>query len=74
MHTRAAGLLTATRLVYGKKKALLGTPPQKNPGVTCRFSNILLGPVISYQAGFIINVQILISLGSTYLRGPDLLF
>lgn len=79
MHTSAAGLLTAIQIFYGKTKAdilipLLVTPLQKNPGVTCRFSSIPLGPVIYYQVGFIINFQILISLGSIYLQGPDLLF
>jgi len=79
MHMSAVGLLTAIQMLCGKATAdilipLPGTPLKKNPGVTCRFSNILLGLVTYYQAGFIINFQILISLGSIYLQGPDLLF
>lgn len=79
MHPRVVGLLTAMQVFYGKTKAeilipLLEIPLQKNPGVTHRFLNILLGPVIHYQVAFIINFHILISLGSIYLQGPEPLF
>lgn len=44
---------------------------KRKTGVTHKYP---LSPIKCYQVGCIINFQILISLGSTYLQWPDLLF